>query len=63
MTPMRFTSPGEREPYIRNLVERGMLPEEAERQYEAEKHLTAVFTSSMAAIYAPGMKITFGTVV
>jgi len=40
-----------------------MLPEEAERQYEAEKHLTAVFTSSMAAIYAPGMKITFGTVV
>jgi SAM-dependent methyltransferase len=60
---MRFTDPGEREPYIRSLLERGMLPEEAERQYEAEKHLVAAFTTSIAATYAPGMKITFGTVV
>lgn len=55
--------PGDRLSFISGLLERGMLPEEADRQYEAEKHLSVAFTSSMAATYAAGMKITFGTVV
>lgn len=60
---MQFNDPGDRESFISGLLERGMLPEEADRQYEAEKYLSATFTSSIAATYAAGMKITFGTVV
>jgi SAM-dependent methyltransferase len=60
---MKFSGPGDREAFISGLLERGMLPEEAERQYAAEKHLSVTFTASMAATYAAGMKITFGTVI
>jgi len=59
---MRFADPGEYEPYVRGLIDRGMSPEEARRQYEAEKRLAQAFTPSTAAVYSPGMKITFGTV-
>ncbi len=59
---MQFSHPGDRDPYVRSLLERGMLPEEAERQYEAESYLSEKFSSSTAATYAAGMKITFGTV-
>lgn len=59
---MKFSPPGNREPFIRSLIERGMLPEEAEKQYEAERYQSETFTSSTAATYAAGMKITFGTV-
>ncbi|BBH21963.1 methyltransferase [Paenibacillus baekrokdamisoli] len=59
---MQFSDPGDRESYINALLDRGMLIEEAERQYEAEKNLSLTFTSSLAATYAAGMKITFGTV-
>ncbi|WP_407922544.1 class I SAM-dependent methyltransferase [Brevibacillus choshinensis] len=58
-----FTDPGDIEPFIQCLIERGMLPEEAHRQYEAEKLLSTAFTPSVAATYAAGMKITFGNVV
>lgn len=60
---MRFYDPGDREVFVCGLIERGMKPEEADRQYEAEKLLAEAFTSSTAAAYAPVMKITFGTVV
>ncbi|SDX20718.1 bifunctional 2-polyprenyl-6-hydroxyphenol methylase/3-demethylubiquinol 3-O-methyltransferase UbiG [Paenibacillus sp. CF384] len=59
---MRFSDPGERETYIRNLLLRGMQLDEAERQYEAERLIASAFTSTSAAAYAPGMRITFGTV-
>lgn len=54
--------PGNQETFINNLIERGMTLDEAIRQYESEKYLSETFTSSMAATYAAGMKITFGTV-
>lgn len=59
---IKFNDPGDREPFIQCLIERGMSCEEAQRQYEAEKLLSTAFTSSVAATYAAGMKITFGTV-
>ncbi|RCW49026.1 class I SAM-dependent methyltransferase [Paenibacillus prosopidis] len=59
---IKFSDPGDREQFSTYLIERGMLPEEAERQYEAEKLLSETFTSSVAATYAASIKITFGTV-
>lgn len=59
---MQFSTPGNRETFINSLIERGMMPDEANRQYESEKYLSETFTSSIAATYAAGMKITFGTV-
>jgi len=59
---MQFNDPGDCDSFISALVERGMLVSEATRQYEAEKLLSKIFTTSQAVSYAPGMKITFGTV-
>jgi SAM-dependent methyltransferase len=59
---MQFSAPGERTAVIQNLLERGMSMDEAIRQYECEKALSEIFIPSMAATYAAGMKITFGTV-
>lgn len=59
---MQFSAPGDQETFINRLIERGMSPEEAVRQYECEKALSEMFTPSMAATYAAGMRITFGTV-
>ncbi|MDF2671547.1 MAG: methyltransferase, partial [Paenibacillus sp.] len=59
---MKFSDPGDRDSFIHGLLERGMLLEEAEQQYEAELYLSVAFTSSLAVTYAAGMKITFGTV-
>lgn len=59
---MQFNDPGDRDSFINALVGRGMLVSEATRQYEAEKLLSKIFTTSQAVSYAPGMKITFGTV-
>ncbi|QHT60204.1 class I SAM-dependent methyltransferase [Paenibacillus lycopersici] len=59
---MRFGDPGEREPFVGQLIERGMSAQDAERLYEAEKRLAQRFTASVFSAYAAGMKITFGTV-
>lgn len=59
---IKFSAPGNRERFIHSLIERGMLPEEAEQQYAAESLLATAFSSSIAATYAPCMKITFGSV-
>ncbi|MBM7563900.1 class I SAM-dependent methyltransferase [Paenibacillus sacheonensis] len=59
---LRFNDPGERISFTEKLLARGMSEEEANRQYECEKMLSERFTPSMAATYAAGMKITFGTV-
>ncbi|MDR7314569.1 SAM-dependent methyltransferase [Brevibacillus nitrificans] len=59
---MKFHEPGNRESFLARLMKRGMLLKDAERQYEAEKLLSTAFTSSVSAIYAPHMKMTFGTV-
>ncbi|OZB96846.1 trans-aconitate 2-methyltransferase [Paenibacillus sp. XY044] len=59
---MQFSNPGERSAFIDSLLERGMSMEEAIRQYECENAMSELFTSSTAATYAAGMKITFGTV-
>lgn len=59
---MKFNDPIDREMAVQSLMARGMKLDEAERQYEAEKRLAMLFDRSMAATYAAGMKITFGTV-
>ncbi|QHW30536.1 class I SAM-dependent methyltransferase [Paenibacillus rhizovicinus] len=59
---IRIADPGEREPFTLQLLERGMSPVEADRLYEAEHRLSREFNASVFAAYAPGMKITFGTV-
>ncbi|WP_273717187.1 hypothetical protein [Alkalihalobacillus pseudalcaliphilus] len=59
---MRFSNPGKKETFINKLLERGLMLDEANRQYDAEKYVAEKFTSLMAATYAAGMKITFGTV-
>lgn len=59
---MKFSGPGEHSTFIKNLLERGMSMEQANRQYECEKAISELFTPSTAATYAAGMKITFGTV-
>ncbi|WP_248929631.1 hypothetical protein [Paenibacillus hamazuiensis] len=56
------TTPGEREKFVRFLMDRGLSSEEAVRQYEAELLLSQTFRSGSYLAYAPNMKITFGTV-
>lgn len=59
---VQFDSPGDREPYVRQLIERGLTAEEAETLYEAELHLHQQVNESIPVAYAPGMKISFGTI-
>nr|WP_225312818.1 class I SAM-dependent methyltransferase [Aneurinibacillus sp. XH2] len=54
--------PGKPEQFVRSLEERGLTPEEALRQYEAEVLLSGHFNMDSYLAYAPGMKITFGSV-
>jgi len=60
---VQFDSPGDREPYMRQLIERGLTVEEAETLYEAELYLHQHVNESIPVVYAPSMKISFGTVV
>jgi len=60
---LQFDHPGEREPFIQQLVERGLSLEEAESEYETEMYLSQSLTEPMLFTYAPSMKITFGTVI
>ncbi|WNQ11061.1 class I SAM-dependent methyltransferase [Paenibacillus aurantius] len=54
--------PGPEEAFVEGLVRRGLSPEEARAQYEAERHLAGLFTRESALTWAPGMKITTGVV-
>ncbi|MBB6735151.1 class I SAM-dependent methyltransferase [Cohnella zeiphila] len=54
--------PGDRDDIISRLAARGLTPEEASAQYEAERRAAEEFGSDSAFVYAPQMKITFGTV-
>lgn len=60
---VQFDSPGDREPYVRQLIERGLTAEEAGALYEAEFNLHQHVNESIPVTYAPAMKISFGTVV
>lgn len=60
---IRGDAPGERNQYIRNLMDRGITFEEAQQMFESERLLSE---SSMRITYctsAPNMKITFGNIV
>ncbi|MFD0868324.1 MULTISPECIES: methyltransferase domain-containing protein [Paenibacillus] len=54
--------PGNQEQFVRSLEKRGLTPEEARRQYEAEVLLSGLFNMDSYLAYAPAMKISFGTV-
>ncbi|MDQ0898625.1 SAM-dependent methyltransferase [Paenibacillus sp. V4I7] len=54
--------PGEKEEFLHNLVNRGLLLNDAMNQYEAEILFSKEFDDNSYLTYAPNMKITFGTV-
>lgn len=54
--------PGEKEEFLHNLVNRGLMFNEAMNQYEAELLFSKEFDDNSYLTYAPNMKITFGTV-
>jgi SAM-dependent methyltransferase len=56
------TIPGEREPFIRKLLDRGVSREEAAQQYENELYLSSIFDQHSYLTFAPNMKITYGNV-
>ncbi|MFD2328179.1 class I SAM-dependent methyltransferase [Cohnella sp. GCM10020058] len=55
--------PGDRKETLDRLVQRGLTADEAKSQYEAELLLSKEFNIRSWLIYAPNMKISFGTVV
>ncbi|MCJ8010881.1 class I SAM-dependent methyltransferase [Paenibacillus sp. KQZ6P-2] len=48
--------------WAQSLIKRGLTSDEAHRQYEAEHRMSQLFRPESCFAYAPGMKITFGTV-
>ncbi|NRF93934.1 class I SAM-dependent methyltransferase [Paenibacillus frigoriresistens] len=54
--------PGEKEEFVHNLVNRGLMLNEAMEQYEAELLFSKEFADHSYLTYAPNMKITFGNV-
>lgn len=56
------TFPGKQDEVVVNLINRGLSPEEAVRQYDAEMNLANSFKKDSFLTYAPSMKITFGRV-
>ncbi|OMF17489.1 methyltransferase [Paenibacillus amylolyticus] len=54
--------PNARNEVVAQLIERGLDPEEANRQYEAESVFTKNFSENSWLTYAPNMKITSGIV-
>ncbi len=47
---------------INNLLSRGLNETEAQKQYEAEATFSKEFSDESWLVYAPTMKISFGTV-
>jgi hypothetical protein len=54
--------PGEEEPFIANLVNRGATYEEAQNEYKLESFLSKVFKNDTFLTYAANMKITSGVI-
>lgn len=54
--------PGEIKEFMNTLTERGITPEEAEQQYQAELLFSKEFGDRSWLTYAPSMKISFGTI-
>jgi SAM-dependent methyltransferase len=54
--------PGDFNETMNNLINRGLTPEEAKKQYEAELLLSHKFGDSSWLTYAPNMKISYGIV-
>lgn len=54
--------PGEKEEFLHNLVNRGLMLNDAMNQYESEILFSKEFDDNSYLTYAPNMKITFGTV-
>ncbi|KIL38813.1 methyltransferase [Gordoniibacillus kamchatkensis] len=54
--------PGQAEEIVQSLTARGLTSQEAREQYEAELRFAETFHEDSYVTYAPGMKITFGTV-
>ncbi|WP_458126493.1 class I SAM-dependent methyltransferase [Paenibacillus sp. Z3-2] len=54
--------PNARNELVAQLIERGLNPEEANRQYEAESIFSRSFSENSWLTYAPNMKITSGIV-
>lgn len=46
----------------RRLIDRGVSPEDAQREYQAEKLLASLFNAHLDLVSAATMKITYGTV-
>lgn len=55
-------NPGDAKQNVDNLIARGLSADEAKRQYEAELAFSSVFNRDSWLMYAPNMKISFGTV-
>ncbi|MEY8745180.1 methyltransferase domain-containing protein [Paenibacillus tundrae] len=55
-------NPGDAKQNVDNLIARGLSSDEAKRQYEAELAFSTVFNPDSWLMYAPNMKISFGTV-
>ncbi|WP_201004756.1 class I SAM-dependent methyltransferase [Paenibacillus glycanilyticus] len=54
--------PGEVEPFIKNLVDRGAALEEAQKEHRLESALSVAFNNDVFLSYAPSMKITSGII-
>jgi len=61
-TALRPDRPGDKEPFVRRLIDRGMTAEEAERQYECENRFVDAMDGTRYFTHAPNMTITFGRI-
>ena len=55
-------APIQKEQFIEKLIKRGVTPNDALAQFEAEQLFSQVFNIDASFVYAPSMKITFGDI-
>ncbi|MFB6586432.1 class I SAM-dependent methyltransferase [Bacillus thuringiensis] len=56
-------NPGDKQQFIKRLIDRGLTYDNALAQYEAELRFVKIFHVHSSLVYAPNMKITFGDIV
>lgn len=56
-------NPGDKQQFIKRLIDRGLTYHNALAQYEAELRFYKIFHVHSSLVYAPNMKITFGDIV
>ncbi|MGE6959027.1 class I SAM-dependent methyltransferase [Bacillus thuringiensis] len=56
-------NPGDKQQFIKRLIDRGLTYDNALAQYEAELRFFKIFHVHSSLVYAPNMKITFGDIV